>query len=56
MPYEVGELGGELPAPLHQEGTRPPRVNGLHYGYLLSLELERTAHTPECKKINKKIT
>ena len=34
-------FGGELPAPLHQEGTQPPRVNGLHYGYLLSLELKR---------------
>ena len=33
--------GGELPAPLHQEGTQPPRVHGLHYGFLLSLELER---------------
>jgi len=31
---------GELPAPLHQEGTQPPRVNGLHYGFLLSLELK----------------
>ena len=33
-------FGGELPAPLHQEGTQPPRVNGLHYGILLSLELK----------------
>ena len=22
-------LGGELPAPLHQEGTQPPRVQGM---------------------------
>ena len=34
-------FGGELPAPLHQEGTQPPRVNGLHYGFLPSLELDR---------------
>ena len=34
-------LGGELPAPLHHEGTQPPRVHGLHYGFLPSLELER---------------
>ena len=33
-------FGGKLPAPVHQEGTQPPRVNGLHYGFLLSLELE----------------
>ena len=35
------QRGAELPAPLHQEGTQPPGVNGLHYGFLLSLELER---------------
>ena len=34
-------LGAELPAPLHQEGTQLTSVNGLHYGFLLSLELER---------------
>ena len=37
-------FGGEdsgVPAPLHQEGTQLPRVNGLHYGFLLSLELKR---------------
>ena len=34
-------LGGDLPAPLLHEGTQPPRVQGMHYGFLLSLELER---------------
>ena len=34
-------FGGELPTPLHQEGTQPPRVNGLHHGFLLSVELKR---------------
>ena len=34
-------LGGEFPAPLHQEGTQPPRAQEMHYGFYPSLELER---------------
>ena len=34
-------FGGEPSAHLRQEVIQPRRVNGLHYGILLSLELKR---------------